>query len=99
MTGSFPSCSSSRPGWSAAGAAARRWPARCRTGWSRCWWSPPGRARFPVRELQRGPVPQRAPVGAGRAGGAGQYITRSLRSRPMISTGRSASSQASQVRS
>ena len=44
---------------------------------------------------------RRPPVEAGRAGsgGAGKYITRSLRSRPVTSAGRSASSQASRVRS
>ena len=43
----------------------------------------------------------RPPVPAGRAGlgGAGKCITRSLRSRPMISARRSRSSQASRVRS
>ena len=43
----------------------------------------------------------RPPVPAGPAGrgGAGKYITRSLRSRPATSTGRSRSSQASRVRS
>ena len=44
------------------------------------------------------PVPGRPFTSAGR-GGAGKYITRSLRSRPSTSTGRSRSSQASLVRS
>ena len=57
-----------------------------------------GQGSFPA-SLNAAPCRTGRPFVPGTRGGARKYITRSLRSRPMISTGRSFSSQASRVRS
>ncbi len=63
----------------------------CRSGWCRCWWCAAGRARWRVGP---GRSPGRAcggrPVVPAGRGGLGRRRTRSERSRPTNSTGRSA---------